>query len=62
MNSFVISILCHVIMFWISVECMYSTKTHYYDSFTKEQLDFINTENNYQVDNCKSVIFLIVGN
>jgi hypothetical protein len=53
MDSFIISILCHFFIYWNAVNCLYSTKTHYYDSFNKEQLDFINSENNYQVDNCK---------
>jgi len=32
--------------------CLYSTKVAYIDSFTQNQLEFINQTENYQLENC----------
>ena len=34
------------------VRCGYSTKTAYMDSFSPEQIEFINNPENYKIDQC----------
>jgi hypothetical protein len=54
---FVYVLLCDI----QRINCLYSTKTAYHDSFNKAQLDFINNKNNYLIENCKpEQIYLIV--
>ncbi len=36
----------------IKINCCYSTKVAYADSFTQSQLEFIDVEENYQLENC----------
>ena len=52
MNIIIVLFGLETIINFNFINCLYSTKTYYYDSFTEEQLDFINTESNYQVDGC----------
>ena len=35
------------------VEGFYSTKTAYIDSFTPEQIEFMNNPQNYKIDQCE---------